>query len=87
MSSRAPTATSATEAFSALDGGDVEKGRLRDGFEELEAASDDDRERLRKAIVAVLDELGVEHPLARESRRRLAAARCTAAPRVREQHL
>ena len=36
--------------------------------------SGEDRERLRKVIVAVLDELGVQHPLARESRRRLAAA-------------
>ncbi len=62
-----------SEAFSALDGGDLDGG-LDILFEELEAASSDDRERLRKAIVAVLDELGVEHPLARESRRRLAAA-------------
>ena len=29
---------------------------------------------LRRAVVGVLDELGVEHPLARESRRKLAAA-------------
>ncbi len=45
-------------------------------LEELAAAdeSDESRERLRKVIVGVLDELGVEHPLARESRRRLAAA-------------
>ena len=62
-----------SEAFAALDGGDVEGG-LDILFEELAAASGDDRERLRKAIVAVLDELGVEHPLAREARRRLAAA-------------
>ncbi len=61
------------EAFSALDAGDAEGG-LDILLEELEAAAGDDRERLRKAIVAVLDELGVEHPLAREARRRLAAA-------------
>ena len=42
---------------------------------ELEAADDEaDRERLRKAVVAVLDVLGAEHPLARDARRRLAAA-------------
>ena len=29
---------------------------------------------LRMAIVGLLDELGVEHPLARDARRRLAAA-------------
>ena len=63
------------EAFTRLDAGDTEAG-LDILLEEL-AASDEageDRERLRRAIVAVLDELGVQHPLARESRRRLAAA-------------
>ena len=63
------------EAFAKLDAGDTAAG-LDLLLDEL-AASDaggEDRERLRKAIVAVLDELGVEHPLARESRRRLAAA-------------
>jgi putative thioredoxin len=62
-----------TEAFAKLDEGDVDTG-LDILLEELAAAEGDDKERLRKAIVAVLDELGVEHPLARESRRRLAAA-------------
>ena len=64
-----------SEAFAKLDAGDTEAGL--DLLLEEVAASDadgEDRERLRKAIVAVLDELGVEHPLARESRRRLAAA-------------
>ncbi len=63
------------EAFTRLDAGDTEGG-LDILLDEL-AASDEageDRERLRSAIVAVLDELGVQHPLARESRRRLAAA-------------
>ncbi len=32
------------------------------------------RDELRRAVVGVLDQLGVEHPLARESRRKLAAA-------------
>jgi putative thioredoxin len=63
------------DAFARLDAGDTEAG-LDILLDELAAAGDGeaDRERLRKAIVAVLDELGVEHPLARESRRRLAAA-------------
>jgi putative thioredoxin len=61
------------DAFAKLDAGDVETG-LDILLEELAVAEGDDKERLRKAIVAVLDELGVEHPLARESRRRLASA-------------
>jgi putative thioredoxin len=62
------------EAFATLDAGDTEAG-LEILLEELAAADDDERrERLRRAIVAVLDELGVQHPLARDARRRLAAA-------------
>ena len=62
------------EAFASLDAGDVEAG-LELLLAELEAADDEtDRERLRKAVVAVLDVLGVEHPLARDARRRLASA-------------
>ena len=63
------------EAFARLDAQDTEAA-LDILLDELAAsgADGDDRERLRKVIVAVLDELGVEHPLARESRRRLAAA-------------
>ncbi len=63
------------EAFAKLDDDDREGGLdiLLDALTTCEPGSDD-RERLRKVIVAVLDELGVEHPLARESRRRLAAA-------------
>jgi putative thioredoxin len=63
------------EAFAKLDDGDLEGG-----LDALVAAlaadelADEDRERVRKVIVAVLDELGVEHPLARETRRKLAAA-------------
>ena len=34
----------------------------------------DRRDDLRRSVVGVLDELGVEHPLARESRRKLASA-------------
>ena len=61
------------DAFAKLDAGDVVAG-LDILLDELAVAAGDDKERLRKAIVAVLDELGVEHPLARESRRRLASA-------------
>jgi putative thioredoxin len=60
-------------AFARLDDGDLQDG-LEGLLAALEASSDGDRERLRRAIVAVLDELGVEHPVARESRRRMAAA-------------
>jgi putative thioredoxin len=61
------------EAFAALDAGDAERG-LDLLIEAIAAADPDKREDLRKAIVGVLDELGVEHPLARDSRRRLASA-------------
>lgn len=61
------------EAFAKLDAGEHEGG-LDILLDELAAAEGDDKERLRKAIVAVLDELGVEHPLARAARRRLAQA-------------
>jgi len=61
------------EAFSKLDAGDAESG-LDILLDELPQATGDDRERVRKAIVAVLDDLGVEHPLARDARRRLATA-------------
>jgi putative thioredoxin len=61
------------EAFAALDRGDTESGL--DGLIAATAAADGDRrDDLRRAVVGVLDELGVEHPLARESRRKLAAA-------------
>ena len=40
----------------------------------IAGAQDDRREDLRRAVVGVLDELGVEHPVARESRRKLASA-------------
>jgi putative thioredoxin len=61
------------EAFAALDAGETERG-LDLLIEAIAAADADKREDLRKAIVGVLDELGVEHPLARDSRRRLASA-------------
>jgi len=63
-----------SEAFTLIDEGKLEEG-LDKLLELLVAAEDeDDRERIRKVVVAVLDELGVDDPLARESRRRMAAA-------------
>jgi putative thioredoxin len=61
------------EAFEAIDAGDTERG-LDLLIAAISAAEDGHREDLRRAVVGVLDELGVEHPLARESRRKLAAA-------------
>ncbi len=61
-----------SDAFAALDQGDQEHA-----LEVLLAAlptADGAREDIRRVIVGILEELGVEHPLARESRRKLAAA-------------
>ncbi|MEA2190304.1 MAG: putative thioredoxin [Solirubrobacteraceae bacterium] len=60
------------EAFELLDGGELEDGL--DKLIELLAQKTADAERIRRVIVAILDELGVEHPLSRETRRRMAAA-------------
>jgi putative thioredoxin len=61
------------EAFAALDAGDHQRG-LDALIAAIAEAEDGRREDLRRAVVGVLDELGVEHPLARESRRKLASA-------------
>jgi putative thioredoxin len=60
------------DAWSALDAGDHEKAIdvLIGALPQADGAKDD----IRQAVVAVLDDLGVEHPLARDARRRLAAA-------------
>jgi putative thioredoxin len=63
------------DAFAALDAGETERGL--DALIAAIGASNGDGERredLRRAVVGVLDGLGVEHPLARESRRKLASA-------------
>ena len=61
-------------AFAALDGGELEQG-LDGLIGAIPGTQDPDRrDDLRRSVVGVLDELGVEHPLARESRRKLAAA-------------
>ncbi len=61
------------EAFAQLDRGDTEAG-LNTLIAAIAPSDGERREDLRRAVVGVLDELGVEHPLARESRRKLAAA-------------
>jgi putative thioredoxin len=62
------------DAFALLDQGDQEAG-LDALIAAIAATEDADRrDDLRRAVVGVLDQLGVEHPLARESRRKLAAA-------------
>jgi putative thioredoxin len=61
------------DAFTALDAGERERG-LDALLNAISDAEDGRRDDLRRAIVGVLDELGVDHPLAREYRRRLAAA-------------
>jgi putative thioredoxin len=69
-----PSDADATAAFQALDAGETETG-LDQLIAAIAANGDGDRrEDLRRAVVGVLDELGVEHPLARESRRKLASA-------------
>jgi putative thioredoxin len=62
------------DAFVALDAGEFERGL--DALITAIADSEDEERRgeLRRAVVGVLDDLGVEHPLARESRRKLATA-------------
>jgi putative thioredoxin len=61
------------EAFAALDAGEHERG-LDKLIATIAASQDGRRDDLRRAVVGVLDELGADHPLARESRRKLASA-------------
>jgi putative thioredoxin len=60
------------DAFRALDAGEHE--RAIDALLAALPESDGHRDDVRRVVVAVLDNLGVEHPLARDARRRLAAA-------------
>jgi putative thioredoxin len=64
--------TNLVEAFSALDAGD--HARALDLLIGALAGSNGSRDDIRRIVVGILDELGVDNPLARESRRRLAAA-------------
>ena len=63
-----------TEAFAAWDDGDFERALelLQDAV--AEAGDPDRRDALRAVMVGLFTELGADHPLAREHRRRLAAA-------------
>ena len=61
-----------SEAFAALDAGEQERGL--DLLIAALAGADGAREDIRRIVVGVLDELGVENPLARSARRKLAAA-------------
>jgi putative thioredoxin len=60
------------EAFEALDRGETK--RALDLLIEAIGESDGNRDDIRRAVVGVLDRLGVDDPLAREYRRRLATA-------------
>lgn len=59
------------EAFAALDAGDP--ARALDLLIAALASADGARDEIRRVVVGILDELGVEDPLARESRRKLAS--------------
>jgi putative thioredoxin len=61
-----------SEAFAALDAGETERGL--ELLQEALTADGDARDDIRRVMVGVFDELGTEHPLAREHRRRLASA-------------
>jgi putative thioredoxin len=61
-----------TDAFRALDEGDHE--RALDLLIGALPSADGARDDIRRVVVGVLDELGVDSPLARDARRRLATA-------------
>jgi putative thioredoxin len=67
-----PTVPDLQEAFAALDAGDQE--RALDLLLQAIPNADGARDNVRRVVVGVLDELGVEDPLARDARRRLASA-------------
>jgi putative thioredoxin len=60
------------EAFAALDGGDPQRAvdLLIDAIGTADGRKDD----IRQVVVAILDAFGVDHPFARDARRRLAGA-------------
>jgi len=69
-----------SEAFAALDAGRLEQAAdlLIAALPSASASGSDGaasaKDEIRAVVVAILDELGVEHPFARDARRRLAAA-------------
>ena len=64
--------TDLADAFAALDAGDSE--RALDLLIGALAAADGSKDDIRRVVVGILDELGVESQVARDGRRRLAAA-------------
>ena len=60
------------QAFEALDRGDHEQAL--DLLLSALSSADGARDGIRRVVIGILEELGVEHPVAREARRRLAAA-------------
>jgi thioredoxin-like negative regulator of GroEL len=62
------------DAFEAWDAGDhaTALDRLQEAF--AAATDDETRDRLRQVMVAIFTELGADHELARQHRRRLATA-------------
>jgi putative thioredoxin len=59
-------------AFAALDAGDSEKAL--DGLIEAISRARGSRDEIRRVVVGILDELGLDHPLATRSRLKLASA-------------
>jgi putative thioredoxin len=67
-----PAAPALKDALAALDSGDAERAlNLLIG---AIASADGARDGIRRVVVGILDELGVESPIARDARRRLASA-------------
>jgi putative thioredoxin len=60
------------QAFAALDAGDREKAL--EVFIEAISRAGSSRDEIRRVVVGILDELGLDHPLAASSRSRLASA-------------
>jgi putative thioredoxin len=69
---RTPAGEALAGAFQALDAGDRERALLLliGALPSADGARDD----IRRVVVGILDELGVDDPLARDARRRLASA-------------
>jgi putative thioredoxin len=65
-------APGAQEALKALDEGDPQ--RAVDLLIDAIASADGDKDDLRRVVVGILDAFGVDHPFARDARRRLAGA-------------
>ena len=59
--------------MAALEAGDYESA-LKQLLDEVETADEERRDRIRELMVAIFDELGQDHSLATEYRRKLAAA-------------